>query len=763
MLEKIIYIKNIGRFRNCSPVGDVTFRKLTLVYADNGRGKTTLCAILRSLKHGNPKLIAERHMLGTKDAPSVHLRLGGKQFTFSKNSWNETASILEVFDSTFVHENVYTGDHIDHEHKKSLYRVLIGAKGVTLATKVDTLTDSIKLKTTEIATLKTALTKVVPEGVTIEQYVAWVPRTDIDKEIADKKAKLTASQFAASKSTEIAAKPLLELVTLPSLPEDFEVILGKKLEDVVEGAETRVRAQIEKHNMHEEGEAWLGKGLEFVTADACPFCDQKINGLQIIAAYRSHFNEIYNDLKAQVETLGKSINDSVGADSLAAVHTILANNAAAVEFWKNLVTFEFQDLNYVSIQTSYSKLRDTAAALALAKQLNPAKSVISDAALETARLEIGVSQELVSKYNAMVTAANGLILEQKKMKPVGLDVLQKELRILEARKSRFDAAQVKSCKEYTDASKEKNRLEGEKQQAKDALDAYCLSTLVNYESAINYYLDQFNAGFRISNTKHDYVGASPRCYFQISINDTAIAVGDAKTAEGTHSFKTALSAGDRSALALAFFVAALRNDPEIAAKIVVLDDPFNSQDRFRRTCTQQLIGSLARDAKQVVVLSHDPIFLQLVADGYNPPGDVKTLQLSLTGNSTMVGVLDLAEETQSTYMKDFSRLHQFYCDRTGDHMTVARSIRPFLEGMLRCHFPGHFSQGWLGDFLDKIRQAVGGDGLAHLHPDLDELVAINDYSKKYHHQQNSNADNEPISPDELHGYVKRTLRLVGGA
>jgi hypothetical protein len=45
---------------------------------------------------------------------------------------------------------------------------------------------------------------------------------------------------------------------------------------------------------------------------------------------------------------------------------------------------------------------------------------------------------------------------------------------------------------------------------------------------------------------------------------------------------------------------------------------------------------------------------------------------------------------------------------------------------------------------------------------MHESEAINDYSKKYHHDQNPNADSESLSEDELHGFVKRTLRLVGG-
>jgi len=84
--------------------------------------------------------------------------------------------------------------------------------------------------------------------------------------------------------------------------------------------------------------------------------------------------------------------------------------------------------------------------------------------------------------------------------------------------------------------------------------------------------------------------------------------------------------------------------------------------------------------------------------------------------------------------------------------------------MMRSHFPGQFQQNeWLGDFIGKIRAASATDGLQHAKADLAELDAINGYSKKYHHQQNANADTEPINDDELHGFVKRTLRLVGGS
>ena len=78
------------------------------------------------------------------------------------------------------------------------------------------------------------------------------------------------------------------------------------------------------------------------------------------------------------------------------------------------------------------------------------------------------------------------------------------------------------------------------------------------------------------------------------------------------SFRNTLSSGDRSTLALAFFLAQLDLDPGLPNKIVVFDDPFTSQDRSRRSCTQQFIRRKSAAAAQVIVLSHDPEFLKVL-------------------------------------------------------------------------------------------------------------------------------------------------------
>jgi wobble nucleotide-excising tRNase len=186
-----------------------------------------------------------------------------------------------------------------------------------------------------------------------------------------------------------------------------------------------------------------------------------------------------------------------------------------------------------------------------------------------------------------------------------------------------------------------------------------------------------------------------------------------------------------------------------------LDDPSTSQDRSRRTCTQQLIRRRAQASKHVVVLSHDADFLKGVWDGCDG-ASVKTLQCARAGDNTLIGEWDIRLETLSPYLNDYRQLQHFQETGKGDRRAVVRCIRPVLEGYVRLRFHMDLAENeWLGELIQKIRAAAPGDALAAAQPALAELEDINDYSKKYHHQQNplgvAGADAEPrvVSNDPI--------------
>jgi len=69
MITRIQLIRNVGQFDSVAPAPNLQLAPLTLVYAENGRGKTTLAAILRSLGSGEALPITERRRLGAAISP----------------------------------------------------------------------------------------------------------------------------------------------------------------------------------------------------------------------------------------------------------------------------------------------------------------------------------------------------------------------------------------------------------------------------------------------------------------------------------------------------------------------------------------------------------------------------------------------------------------------------------------------------------------------------------------------------------------------
>jgi wobble nucleotide-excising tRNase len=243
------------------------------------------------------------------------------------------------------------------------------------------------------------------------------------------------------------------------------------------------------------------------------------------------------------------------------------------------------------------------------------------------------------------------------------------------------------------------------------------------------------------------------------INQNAVDLGDATTPADRPSFKNTLSAGDRSTLALAFFLAQLEQDANRANKIVVFDDPFASMDSFRRNHTVHQIFRCGEICAQVVVLSHEPSFLKLLWDRI-APADRKTLQLARIGEeNTTIAEWDIEKAVQARYKADIEMLQRFFSSNEGERRDVIQKIRPVLEGFCRTLYPTQFSeQDMMGVIIGKIRDAGAAHQLYGIVEDLDEL---NQYCRRYHHSENPNAATEPIDDGELQAYVRRALKIVG--
>lgn len=762
MINKLIEIKNIGKFVNYSCSGDVEFRKMTLIFGENGRGKTMLSAILRSLETGEARYVLERKTIKSAAPPEVLLRVNDTNHSFKNGAWDAAAPGIHVFDTSFVNDNVYSGVYVQLEHKRSLYKFIVGKKGVQLATAVDDFDAQIRDKNKAIKEKESGITPHILGSQTVDAFVNAGPVRDVDKRIKEKTAEVSALKEAAS----IASKPQLTKLSVPAFSMyGFESILLKTLEDVSENAERLTRDHI-VGCMDKQGEAWVNKGLTYIKGDRCPFCGQPLAGVELIKAYRAFFSATYKGLKEEINHAHEGANAQFSQDAIIRVQSVISSNSSNAEFWKKHLTFEDPTIEFDAVKEGWTNLHGLVEAYLVRKEASPLEKIVLGDDIKRAFEAYAKLVENVAKYNETVDGGNGLIT-QKKQKTASGNLAAEEAHLIDlqnAKKRHEDAHVKKLCDDYRELKQDKNKLDADKSKAKQDLETYADQILVKYEGIINQQLANFGAGFKLCNSGTTYPGGKPTADYQLSINDTPVILGDAKPGHSSPCFGNTLSAGDKSTLAFAFFVARLEDDPSLSDAIVVFDDPISSLDANRKDCTQQAMSKLGTKAKQVVVLSHDPHFLLSIWKE-EKKSPVKTLQIVRKGQDSVVEEWDIEKGTRDSYLQDYFALDDYVATgASSDLRSTARRIRPLLEGNLRLRFPKSFSRSeWLAEFINKIRDCGPSDDLGVLKPRLSELEDINNYSKKYHHEQNPTACNtEPVNDAALRAYAKRALKFVSG-
>lgn len=165
--------------------------------------------------------------------------------------------------------------------------------------------------------------------------------------------------------------------------------------------------------MGNQGETWLSQGLGFVVNDKCPFCGQGITANELIAAYQSHFNAAYKDLKQQVAQLSQRLANAIGESSRNAAQNTLSANLTLVEFWKQFGEITVPSFDIENVRTKYATLRDLASALVQRKQQSPTEPTTPEAVFQAALDAVTSLQVFVDAYNAAVDTANTRINEQK--------------------------------------------------------------------------------------------------------------------------------------------------------------------------------------------------------------------------------------------------------------------------------------------------------------------------------------------------------------
>jgi wobble nucleotide-excising tRNase len=755
-VQKFAKILRVGKFSDYSATGDMMLRRTNLFFGENGRGKSTLAAILRSLQTGDGDHISERMTLNRTGKPEVHLVLERNRFVkFKDGKWDCSPEAIEIFDINFVYDNIYVGHDVGHDHKRNTYKIIVGEKGVKLSEKVDELDEEIRKANSKISAAKQVVEAKIDGGMKIADFVKLDKVDDIDKQIAVQGLVIDGQKSA----NDIAGRAALSELTLPAVPDLG--LLQKTIDDVSTEAEQLVAQHISS-NLDEDGEQWIEAGYAYLGENTeCPFCGQNVGPSKLIAAYKAYFNEKYAELKSGIAALLKSVDTAFGAAALVKAQGVLSGNSTHIEFWKRFITFDAPGLEFAAVEPPWKKLASACTDLLKRKAAALLDAITDSADLTAAIEEYNGVVASVEQYNVAIRAINKSIAEKKAATAFGnLAAEQATLSKLKNTKSRHDNLVNILVGSYEKEVKAKKQLETDKQTAKDALDLYANQIFAKYQTELNQLLMDFGAEFQIEGERN-FIGGKPGWNYVIKINKQSVPLTDSK---GKASMRNTLSIGDRSALALAFFLAMLAHDQNLKDKCVVFDDPVCSLDRFRMEWSVNQILKVAATAKQVFVLCHDPTVLKKIYDRLQP-GEVKTLSIERHVGDSLIFEWDIDQATRSQYFQDYKTLSDFLINgrQKRELRDVARKIRPLLEENLRVRFPKEFETGWLGDFIKRIREANVGEPLESMQDQLQALTDLNEYSKHFHHSENPNADRHPVSETELKTFTTKAFEFIRGA
>jgi ABC-type polar amino acid transport system ATPase subunit len=340
-------------------------------------------------------------------------------------------------------------------------------------------------------------------------------------------------------------------------------------------------------------------------------------------------------------------------------------------------------------------------------------------------------------------------------------------------KKRFETPIATLCSQLSAEKQTLRGLETTYTSLSQQQQAAAATFFSSYQTRINHYLGNvFKTHFKIDNVVHvapQGRATQSKIAYKLTIEGKDISF----VPNQPFNAKECLSEGDKSTIALAFFLSKLDIDSNRQDKILIFDDPLSSLDTNRRTYTIGIIKALFHQMKQVVVLSHNEFFLHEIGKDF---GNAVKKTLRITENfaakSSVIEECDLDSLVKIDYFKHIEALEAFRI--SPDHTikdTVLGWLRNVLEAHLRFKFykeirsmTGQKTFGSLISFLDTSGVVFRDNG--NRATIISNLHLINGVSWKQHHGDPNPDYTElgmnpnTITAPELDNLIQDTLNLI---
>jgi wobble nucleotide-excising tRNase len=703
MINKIENLVSIGKFRNYQANGPVNFKKLTLIYGDNGGGKTTLTSVFRSLTTNNPEIIRSRistNQIIPQAAQITQTATPINVFhTFTTSGWTIQFPDIEIFDIHFVNQNIYSGFDFNDEHRKQLHQFVIGAQGIAIQNQIEqnklAKTNSRQSQTN----IEAQLIQQVGNNLTtdlINSFLTISPTqaTNIDQKILTADIALNNANANAIIQTLPPLSNITRITTginFDSLIADLQTTSLTIQNDVLETLFSQ-HCQDLSTNFLVGPENWLQRGFSYVESKqstneisiSCPFCKQSIDtNSDIFNAYVSKFNSDFNALIQRLNAHLLSIQNVNLEAAIQAINNINQTNTARIASWTTHLPNTVQAPVF-NIIANEANLRTEFQNLILSVQqkiqnptvsLDPAAAAHFQTSGETINTNIDSYNQNITIFNSAITTFRSSIQT--------ISAAKLEVDRLKRIKARFETKINTLCNQLNTERKKLRVLEASYTQLSSQQRVAATTFFNNYQTKINHYLGNvFRTNIRID----DVVHVAPRgkaMQSQIGYKLTIDGSDISFTPNQPFNAKECLSEGDKSTIALAFFLSKLDIDPNKHNKILIFDDPLSSLDTNRRSYTIGIIKTLFQQLKQVVVLSHNEYFLHEIGKDIRA-SDKCTLRIveDFVAKASKIDVCNLDDLVKIDYFKHIERLEAF---RSNPDINLKDSVLGWLRNVLEAH------------------------------------------------------------------------------
>lgn len=756
MINKIELIKNLGIFYDYK--GDPKlpeFKRYNLIYGWNGGGKTTLSNLFAMLEDGS-----------SPDYPSVQYKI-----LFDKSNKVKQGQKLphnvRVFNRNFVRDN---SPSLENPEEATKHIFILGKEDKGLAAQnekdkkekssLENLLslDDKKAGKTSLNTKKAQLDKDYKNLFTsIARTIASskgrafrdYDRRDAIKvyEGMSKTEELDPAEL--EKCHTVLDQKVLDKIEKLKLGPD-EMTIENQLEEIFANSNSLLSKTVQQKAIKRLAEnpdlaEWVAQGIGLHKkhkSKTCEYC------MQIIPEARStelaeHFNAAHDDLITQLD------------DELGKLRVVYSNLQSLTVPDKSSL-YEHLKENYTTDKDNFElRLKDVLDQLAeLGEKLNEKKVRAHESLDPLKDFDLQILKDARDKLNISIQEHNNISDDFEKTTALAKKKLEKHYVSTVFEKAKYFESEIEENAQLIETTEIRIR---ELVGIVSSNEAKIRSSKVACE--------------KINKMLKEFLGRGEIC-FEDAENGYLIK-RDKQPAKD-------LSEGEKTAIALVYFIICLESDSfDLKKGIVVIDDPISSldMDAVYRVCA--LIKSKMRKARQLILLTHNYEFFNQVKDWFNNDPDISAKDkdpLKVNGQYFMVKnpfndqlkkrvailtELDpLLRNYRSEYHYLFKKLMNYKEDivKTGDSMIEAVYPYPTIaRKAMECFLSFRVPQlGSMQVRINKLRSFNPGDITE------EEIDDVYNFVNSHSHLDNKTGliQFDPTLEKNGEKYIEMTLELI---